>query len=139
MPENKTKPTRLSVATFVRAIADAGKRSDAEALIAMITELTSEKPVMWGPSIVGFGTRHYKYDSGREGDSPVVAFSPRQAALVLYGLIGASGSGALLEKLGKYTTGKGCLYVKRLVDIDQAILRSMVREALVGKRRARDC
>jgi hypothetical protein len=84
-----------------------------------------EEPKMWGSSIIGFGSQHYVYDSGREGDMPVIAISPRKAASVLYGMTGFSGSDALLEKLGKHTTGKGCVYIKKLADVDQKVLKAM--------------
>jgi len=86
---------------------------------------------MWGPSIIGFGSYHYTYDSGREGDMPVVAFSPRKAATVLYGLSDAE---ALLPKLGKHTRGKGCLYIKKLADVDQKVLETMAAKAVAGRR-----
>ena len=114
MAENKTKPTELSVAAFIEAITDETKRADAKALVKLMQSASGEKPKMWGPSIIGFGSIHYKYDSGREGDMPLIGFSPRKAANVLYGAIGFSGAEALLAKLGKHTTGKGCLYIKKL-------------------------
>jgi hypothetical protein len=85
---------------------------------------------MWGPSIIGFGSRHYLYDSGREGDMPLIAFSPRKAATVLYGMTGFDGSDALMTKLGKHTTGKGCLYIKKLADVDQKMLETMAVKAV---------
>jgi hypothetical protein len=85
---------------------------------------------MWGPSIIGFGSHHYVYDSGREGDMPVIAFSPRKAATVLYGF---SDSKPLLAKLGKCTTGKGCIYIKKLADVDQKVLEAMVAKAVAGR------
>jgi hypothetical protein len=90
-----------------------------------------EKPKMWGPSIIGFGRYHYTYDTGREGDMPIIAFSPRKAATVLYGF---SGSKALLEKLGKHTTGKGCVYIKKLADVDQKVLQAMAVKSVAAKR-----
>jgi hypothetical protein len=93
-----------------------------------------EKPRMWGPSIIGFGSYHYKYESGREGDAPLIAFSPRKAATVLYDVTGSSDSKALLTKLGKYTTGKGCLYIKKLADVDQEVLEVLVVKSLVATR-----
>ena len=87
---------------------------------------TGEKPKLWGPSIIGFGSYHYTYESGREGDAPIAAFSPRKAATVLYGLIGFSGADALLARLGKHTTGKGCLYIKKLSDVDQTQLETLL-------------
>jgi len=131
MAENKTKPTKLSVSTFIDAITDPSRRSDAKALVKLMQKAAGEKPKMWGPSIIGFGSYHYTYDSGREGDMPVVAFSPRKAATVLYGL---SDSEALLPKLGKHTRGKGCLYIKKLADVDQKVLETMAAKAVAGRR-----
>ena len=88
---------------------------------------------MWGPSIIGFGSIHYKYESGREGDMPLVGFSPRKAASVLYGAIGFDGAEKLLAKLGKHTTGKGCLYIKKLSDVDQKVLQTLVAKSLAAK------
>jgi len=122
MADNKTKPTKLSVSAFIDAITDQSRRSDAKALVKLLQKAAGEKPKMWGPSIIGFGSYHYVYDSGREGDMPVVAFSPRKAATVLYGLSDAE---ALLPKLGKHTRGKGCLYIKKLADVDQKVLEAM--------------
>src|ERR1035437_2214540 len=107
MAENKTKPTKLSVAAFIDALTDQTKRADAKALAKLMQKASGEKPKMWGPSIIGFGSSHYKYDSGREGDMPLIGFSPRKAASVLYGAIGFDGAEKLLAKLGKHTTGKG--------------------------------
>ena len=133
MAENKTKPTEVSVAAFIEAITDEGKRADAKALAKLMQSASGEKPKMWGPSIIGFGSCHYKYESGREGDTPAIAFSPRKAASVLYGLIGFNGAEALLAKLGKHTTGKGCLYIKKLSDVDVTVLESMLAKALAAK------
>lgn len=134
MAENKTKPTELSVASFIETISDEARRSDAKALVQLMQSATGEKPKMWGPSIVGFGTYHYTYESGREGDMPVVGFSPRKAATVLYGLMGSGDAPAMLAKLGKHTTGKGCVYVKKLADVDQNVLRTMVATSVAKKR-----
>src|SRR5690349_4920310 len=125
MADNKTKPTKLSVAAFIDGLTDQTKRADAKALVKLMQRATGEKPKMWGPSIIGFGSYHYTYDSGREGDMPVVGFSPRKAATVLYIGLGAGGSEALLTKLGKHTTGKGCLYIKNLADVDQKVLEAL--------------
>src|SRR5271165_2377339 len=123
MADNKTKPTKLSVAAFIDALADPTKRADAKALVKLMQSAAGEKPKMWGPSIIGFGSYHYKYESGREGDMPVIAFSPRKAATVLYGVTGfGEVATALLAKLGKHSTGKGCLYIKKLADVDQHTL-----------------
>ena len=128
MADNKTKPTEVSVAAFIDAIADQTRRADAKALVKLMQSATGEKPKMWGPSIIGFGSCHYKYESGREGDMPLVGFSPRKAATVLYGMAGSSDAEALLAKLGKHTTGKGCLYIKKLADVDQKVLEALARQ-----------
>jgi Domain of unknown function (DU1801) len=134
MSDNKTKPTKLSVAAFIDALTDPVRRSDAKALIKLMQNAAGEKPRMWGPSIIGFGSCHYKYESGREGDMPVVAFSPRKAATVLYGVTGFDEAKALLAKLGKHSTGKGCLYIKKLADVDQHILQTLIVKSLAAKR-----
>jgi len=133
MAVNKTKPTKLSVAAFIDALAEPTRRADAKALVKLMQSAAGEKPKMWGPSIIGFGSYHYRYESGREGDMPVVAFSPRKAATVLYGLIGFSKAAALLARLGKHTTGKGCLYIKKLADVDHHVLEALVAKALAAK------
>src|ERR1700693_113071 len=117
MADNKTKPTKLSVAAFIDALTDQAKRAGARALAKLMQSATGEAPKMWGPSIIGFGSYHYTYDSGREGDMPLAGFSPRKAATVVYGMTGSSDPEALLAKLGRHTTGKGCLYIKRLADV----------------------
>jgi hypothetical protein len=94
---------------------------------------TGEKPRMWGPSIVGFGSHHYKYESGREGDMPLAGFSPRKAATVLYIARGFSDSDELLAKLGRHTTGKGCLYIKKLADVDQKVLGSLLAKSVAAR------
>lgn len=131
MSENKTKPTKVSVTAFLNAIADPVRRGDAKTLVKLMQDASGEKPQMWGPSIIGFGSCHYKYDSGREGDMPIVAFSPRKAATVVYGVAGAR---ALLPKLGNHTTGKGCLYIKKLADVDRNVLQEMVLKSIAAKR-----
>jgi len=130
MPENKTKPTKLSVAAFIDAITDPSRRSDAKTLLKFMQNASGKKPQMWGPSIIGFGSHHYKYASGREGDMPLVAFSPRKAATVLYNLTGFTDAKAMLAKLGKHSTGKGCLYIKKLSDVDEKLLESLIVKAL---------
>jgi hypothetical protein len=126
---NKTTPTKTSVTAFVAAIPDATRRTDAQALVKLLGAATGEKPAMWGSSIVGFGTRHYEYESGREGDTPRIGFSPRKGALVLYGATGFAGAEAVLARLGKHTRGKGCLYLKRLADVDVKVLGELVKRA----------
>jgi hypothetical protein len=134
MAENKTKPTRLSVTAFLEGLSDPTRRADAKTLVKMMQSAAGEKPKMWGSSIIGFGSYHYRYDSGREGDMPQIAFSPRKAATVLYNMTGFTDSGALLAKLGKHTTGKGCLYIKKLADVDQQVLEAMIRKSLAAAR-----
>ncbi len=134
MADNKTKPTKLSAAAFIDALTDPVRRSDAKALTKLMQNAAGEEPQMWGPSIIGFGSCHYKYESGREGDMPVIAFSPRKAATVLYGVTGFVDATALLAKLGKHSTGKGCLYIKKLADVDQRILQTLIVKSLAAKR-----
>jgi hypothetical protein len=114
MADNKTKPTKVSVSAFIDALTDETKRADAKVLVKLMQSATGEKPKMWGPSIIGFGSYHYKYESGREGDMPIAGFAPRKGATVVYGLTGFSDSEALRAKLGKHTTGVGCLYIRSL-------------------------
>ena len=137
MADNKTKPTKMSVAAFIDALTDPARRSDAKALVKLMQSASGEKPKMWGPSIIGFGSCHYKYESGREGDMPLIGFSPRKAAHVLYGMRGSSDSETLLAKLGKHTTGKGCLYIKRLADVDQRVLEVLASKAAAATRARR--
>ncbi|WP_109487531.1 DUF1801 domain-containing protein [Occallatibacter savannae] len=134
MGENKTKPTALSVEAFLNACTDEQRRTDATALVELMQKVTGSKPAMWGPAIVGFGSYHYIYESGREGDMPILGFSPRKAANVLYGAIGFDGADALLAKLGKHTTGRGCLYIKRLADVDSNVLEKMLEKAFAAKK-----
>ena len=134
MAENKTTPTKISVAAFIDTLTDQTKRADAKALVKLMQSATGEKPKMWGPSIIGFGKYHYTYDSGREGDMPIACFSPRKAATVLYNMTGFSDSEALRAKLGKHTTAGGCLYIKQLADVDQKVLQAMVVKSVAAMR-----
>ena len=134
MAENKTKPTPQSVSAYIDAIPDQSKRADAKALVKLMQKASGEKPKLWGSSIIGFGSYHYKYGSGREGDMPLIAFSPRKAANVCYGLIGFPGADKLLAKLGKHSTGKGCLYIKRLSDVDPKVLEALATQSLATRR-----
>jgi hypothetical protein len=127
MAENKTKATHSSTADYLAGIDDA-RRADAEALCSIMARVTGEPATMWGPSIVGFGVNRYKYDSGREGEICKIGFSPRKAALTLYGM-GIDRNAAIVARLGKHTTGKGCLYVKRLSDVDAAVLEELIAAA----------
>ena len=137
MAENKTKPTKASVAGFIGAIADDTRRADARALVKLMQAVAGEKPKMWGPSIIGFGSCHYAYESGREGDMPLVGFSPRKPATVLYGLKGFPGSEAFLARLGPHKEGGGCVYVKSLADVDPKVLKEIVVKAVAAKRAKR--
>ena len=130
MDEPKTKPNDASVEAFLNSVADEKKRADAFRVLQIMREEASEEPQMWGDSIVGFGSQHYKYASGREGDWPVIAFSPRKANLTLYLAPGSERYNELLGQLGKFTTGKSCLYIKRLSDVDEATLRQLVRHSV---------
>ena len=134
MAENQTRATTASVAAFIDTIADGTRRGDAKALIKLMQAASGEKARMWGPAIVGFGSYHYRYESGREGDMALVAFSPRKAATVLYNSTGGEGAAALLARLGKHSTGKGCLYIKRLADVDTDVLTRLIAESAAAMR-----
>src|SRR5579864_9240262 len=125
MAKSKTKPTNFSVADFLNSLPSDSQRADARSLVKLLQSATGQKPKMWGPSIIGFGSVHYKYASGREGDMPLVGFSPRKSAHVLYGLQPRD-SEPLFSQLGKHTTGKGCVYIKKLAGVDAKVLRSIV-------------
>ena len=129
MPEAKTKPTETSVDSFIEAVEHPVRRADAKVLRAMMERLSGEPALMWGPSIVGFGRYHYRYDSGHEGDACRIGFSPRKAQLVLY-VGGFEGKEDRLGRLGKHKTGKGCLYINKLADVDLAVLEDLVTAAL---------
>lgn len=123
--EPKTKPTGASVADFLAAVENPTRRADAQAVCALLEEVTGEPPMMWGPSIVGFGSYHYRYASGQSGDWPIAGFSPRKANLVLYIMAGAAERPDLLARLGKARTSVSCLYVNRLSDVDMGVLREL--------------
>jgi hypothetical protein len=125
----KTQKGAGDVAAFIDGIEDQRKREDAKALLALMEKVTGEKPALWGPSIVGFGDLHYKYESGREGDWFRVGFSPRKQNLTLYVTDYIKEDDPLLARLGKFTTGKACIYVKRLEDIDTAVLEDLVKRS----------
>jgi hypothetical protein len=123
MAENKTRPRNASAVSFLAGVKHAQRRKDGEELLAMMEKATGEPPVMWGPSIIGFGKYHYVYESGREGDIMIAGFSPRASSQVLYL---AHKDESLMSKLGKYKMGKGCLYINALDDIDRAVLRKLI-------------
>jgi hypothetical protein len=127
MAELKTKLTDASVEDFLDEIADERKRQDSYTILTMMQEVTGAKAKMWGDSIVGFGSYHYKYASGREADWMLVGFSPRKQNLTLYIMSGFEQYDQLLQRLGKHSTAKSCLYIKRLADVDLAVLRELVR------------
>jgi hypothetical protein len=126
MTELKTKPTDASVEAFLHSVPDQRKRQDSYAILQMMAEVTGESPKLWGSSIVGFGNYHYVYASGREGDWFLAGFSPRKQNLTLYIVDGLEPHAELLARLGKYKTGKGCLYINKLQDVDQEVLRSLI-------------
>jgi len=130
---NKTKPTEITVEAFLAGVSPE-RAEEARALCALMERVSGETATMWGPSIIGFGTHRYRYDSGREGETPSVAFSPRKPAIVFYGLAGSLDGDEGLAKLGKVTTGKGCLYLKRLRDANLAGLEDLIACAVVHRR-----
>jgi len=134
MAELKTKPTEASVKEFLNQIPDKERRDDCFAIAKMMEEATGAKPKMWGPSIVGFGSFHYKYDSGREGDWLLIGFSPRKNDLTLYLMMGFEQHAELMQQLGKYKTGKSCLYIKRLSDVHVPTLKKLIKASLKSLR-----
>ena len=130
MAELKTQPTDQRVEDFLNTIDDEQKRNDAFALLEFMKEITGEEPVMWGPGIIGFGSYHYKYASGREADWMLTGFSPRKNNLTLYIMQGFDNYEHHLTQLGKHKTGKSCLYVKRLEDLDLDVLRKLIAESV---------
>ena len=130
MAELKTKPTEASVKDFLNQIPDAERREDCFAIAKLMEEITGKKPKMWGPSIIGFGTYHYKYASGREGDWPVTGFSPHKKDLTLYIMMGFEKYPDLMKQLGKHSTSKSCLYIKRLSDIHVPTLKKLIKASV---------
>ncbi|TNE58063.1 MAG: DUF1801 domain-containing protein [Bacteroidetes bacterium] len=130
MAELKTKRNDQDPAAFINRVEDEQKRADSRTILALMQKVTGATPRMWGESIIGFGTYHYKYESGREGDWFLTGFSPRKQNLTLYIMAGFSRYTELLEQLGKYKTGKSCLYIKRLSDIDMEVLETLIRESV---------
>lgn len=130
MAENKTQPTDQSVKSFIDALEDEQKIADSYSLLELMKDVTGCDPKMWGPSIIGFDQYHYKYESGREGDFLKVGFSPRKREFSIYLMCNLEKNAALLNKLGKHRTGKSCLYVKRLEDIDLDVLRELAEESV---------
>jgi hypothetical protein len=123
----KTKPTPVSPESFIDAVDHPGRREDAHAVLALLTEATGHPPVMWGPSIIGFGKYRYTYDSGHSGEAPLVGFSPRKANLVLYMAAYDDARDDFLARLGKHKSGKGCIYLNRLADVDTGVIAEMAK------------
>ena len=130
MSKLKTKPTDVSVKSHIAAIANEEQRKDAQTLVALMRRVTKQEPRMWGPSIVGFGSYHYKYASGHEGDSALAGFAARGRELVVYIAPGFEGRDGLLAKLGKHKTGKVCVYIRRLADVDLKVLEKLVARSV---------
>lgn len=130
MAELKTKQTNASVDKFIKGIKDEGTRADCLQILEIMKKITKSEPKMWGTSIVGFGSYHYRYATGREGDWFQVGFSPRKQNLTLYFMGGLDGYEDLLGKLGKHTTGKGCLYIKKMEDVDTKVLKELVSQSV---------
>ena len=138
MAENKTKITEIDPYDFIKKVDGEEKRKDSEELIRMMSKATGKPPKMWGPTIVGFGKYRYKYESGREGEICLTGFSPRKPSLVLYvGL--ALEDKKLMSRLGKHKTGKACLYIKRLADVDRRVLNELIANSVAEMRRRYDC
>jgi hypothetical protein len=135
MPENKTKPTAASVDDYLAAIEDITRRSDCAALVEMMSNITKQAPIMWGDSIVGFGSYHYKYESGREGDAALTGFSSRKGDISVYLVASGTEQEQQLAKLGRHKMGKSCLYIRRLCDIDTKILGQLIADSVAEVRR----
>ena len=126
MAENKTKETEANVEAFVGSLGQ-DRRADAKAIVKIMQDVSRQEPKMWGPSIVGFGSCHYKYESGREGDMPLICFSPRRGAMVVYNM--GSADKALLDKLGRHKLSGSCLHIKKLADIDSKVLKALLAQS----------
>ncbi|PLS08606.1 DUF1801 domain-containing protein [Neobacillus cucumis] len=131
MYELKTKETDHSVIEFIENVDHPKKREDAYQLLDIFTETTGFQAKMWGPSIIGFGSYHYRYASGHEGDAPLVGYSPRKAKISLYFAPGDTKREELLKNFGKHTTGKGCVYINKIADIDVAVLKELIKESII--------
>lgn len=132
MAEMKTTVNDASVEEFLSKVEEEQKRQDCLEILEMMRQAAKEEPKMWGPAIIGFGSYHYKYESGREGDMPQIGFSPRKQNLTLYIGVGDDSDNPLLKKLGKYKTSKACLYIKKLADVDKDVLKELIAEAYRG-------
>lgn len=130
MAELKTKPNKASIEKFLNSVKDEKKREDSFEILKLMKQITKAEPVMWGPSIIGFGSYHYKYESGREGDFFITGFSPRKQNLTLYIMSGFKKYPELMKKLGKYKTGSSCLYINKLEDVDVKVLKELITESV---------
>ncbi|MFN2442317.1 MAG: DUF1801 domain-containing protein [Thermoanaerobaculia bacterium] len=135
MAELKTKPSEADVAAFLAGIEDDGRRGDAAEILRLMKRITGEKPKMWGESIVGFGSYHYRYESGREGEWFLTGFSPRKRELTLYIMAGFERWDELMERLGRFRTGKSCLYIRRLEDVDSEVLGELIEASVAHMKR----
>ena len=135
MPVQKTRPTDVSAESHIAAIANEEQRNDARSLVALMRNVTGQEPRMWGPSIVGFGSYHYKYASGYEGDSALAAFAARGRELVVYIADGFEGRDDLLARLGQHRAGKVCVYIRRLADVDLEVLEKLVAQSVADTKR----
>jgi len=134
MAENKTTPTEASVAAYLGAIGDEGRRRDCAVLVEVMSRVTGAPAVMWGAGIVGFGSYHYRYESGREGDAPLAGFSSRKGDLSIYLMAGFGQEQARLAQLGRHKTGKACLYLRKLADIDLDVLEELIAGSVAAMR-----
>lgn len=134
MAANKTIPTSKSAIDFINSLEDRNKKSEALHLLKIMKDITKKEAVMWGDSLIGFDEYHYKYNSGREGDFFMTGFSPRKTALTVYIMTGFNRHEELMSKLGKYKTGKSCLYIKKLADIDESVLKALIEESVKAMR-----
>lgn len=130
MAKNKTIPTDADVSNYIATVENPQQREDSKCLVRLLQEITGESPYMWGPSIIGFGSYHYKYASGHEGDAPLLGFSPRKTATSLYIYSETEENKKLLLSLGKYKMGKACIYVKKLSDIDESVMRKIAKNSI---------
>jgi len=138
MADLKTTVNKASVTAYLKSVDDEQKRKDCREVIALMREITGKRPKMWGSSIIGFGSYHYRYRSGREGDWPLTGLSPRKQNLTIYIMPGFSRYASLMKKLGKYKTGKSCLYVKTLDDVDRGTLRQLIARSVADMKKMYD-
>lgn len=136
MADNKTQPTEMAIEDYLAGIEDPQRRQDCASLVSIMAEITNEPPVLWGTSIVGFGTYHYKYESGREGDFMITGFASRARDISIYLMASTDAQADLLAKLGKHKMGRACLTIKRLSDIDLSVLRELITQS-VGEMKKR--